>query len=905
MDIATLKAQLSILTVLEHYGLQPNKNGMLCCPFHADKTPSLQIYPKTNTYCCFSSNCKAGSGDQIQFIELMDKAGKHAAILKAQALLGPVAVTAASGPQLSRIAVLSKFYEGSCHRNETAQAYLAARGLADTLAGYVSEKLGLSWNEKLRQSALSLGLLIQKADGYLAPRFKGCAVFPLKNSEGQVVGIYGRSVSEQQAGSRHYYLPGERQGLYPQYPPADTTTLVLTESVIDAASLGQAQVPYPVLALYGTNGFTSEHGQVIKGLAGLQEVVLFTDGDESGRQATSKLAGQISLLRPGLLVSSVDTPEGEDANSLLQSHEAGVLSHLISQRQRMAAPPVPLTPTIPLTPTPADPVPRFNPSIPQSFSPSVSHLVTTNPQLLVFTSEQLQITVLGGIKLTSLDRLRVTLKLERFSPNGRAVQPLRQSLDLYHADAVEKLAQKTGEELGLSQGQASQALQSLTDELEAYRLGHLESLSPKAPTQAVLSAAQREQALAYLKEPGLMERTLEDLGKTGIVGEETNRSVMFFVFLSRLMAEPLHVMSLGASGTGKTYLQERIAALVPDECKLEITTLSENALYYFGQQELAHKLLLIEDLDGAQEVLYPLRELQSKQKISKTVSLKDTKGHIKTVTFTVQGPVCVAGCTTKDRLYEDNENRALLLHVDASSEQDERIMHYQRRKAAGLIDTRTEGEKRTLFQTINQLLKPMRVVNPYAHRLIIPDSVFKKRRSNAIYLKFIEVITLYHQYGREKKADLFEGDHYLESTLEDIEWANTLLKPLLLAKSDELSGASRRFLESLKVHLQKEAQYGAPPGSFYAKEIRQAFRLPPATLKRYLADLTRYGYLQMSGGSRARGFRYEIRSYEEYGQLQARVHTVLDELLSTLRAEEAQKVVAPKPKRSSPSVKAA
>ena len=309
---------------------------------------------------------------------------------------------------------------------------------------------------------------------------------------------------------------------------------------------------------------------------------------------------------------------------------------------------------------------------------------------------------------------------------------------------------------------------------------------------------------------------------------------------------------------------------------------------------------MIEDLDGAQEVLYPLRELQSKQKISKTVSLKDTKGNIKTVTFTVQGPVCVAGCTTKDRLYEDNENRALLLHVDASCQQDERIMDYQRRKAAGLIDTRTEGEKRTLFQTINRLLKPMRVVNPYAHRLIIPESVFKKRRSNAIYLKFIEVITLYHQYGREKKADLFEGDHYLESTLEDIEWANTLLKPLLLAKSDELSGASRRFLESLKAYLQKEAQ-----SSFYAKEIRQAFRLPPATLKRYLAELTRYGYLQMGGGSRARGFRYEIPNYEEYGQLQARVHTVLDELLSTLRAEEAQKVVAPKPKRSSPAVKAA
>ena len=43
MEIPEIKAQLSIGTVLAHYGLKPDKHDRLHCPFHPDKTPSLQI----------------------------------------------------------------------------------------------------------------------------------------------------------------------------------------------------------------------------------------------------------------------------------------------------------------------------------------------------------------------------------------------------------------------------------------------------------------------------------------------------------------------------------------------------------------------------------------------------------------------------------------------------------------------------------------------------------------------------------------------------------------------------------------------------------------------------------------------------------------------------------------------
>ena len=77
--------------------------------------------------------------------------------------------------------------------------------------------------------------------------------------------------------------------------------------------------------------------------------------------------------------------------------------------------------------------------------------------------------------------------------------------------------------------------------------------------------------------------------------------------------QPLHVISLGSSGTGKTHLQESVGRLMPEEDCVEITTLSDNAFYYFDRRELSHKLILIEDLDGAGQALYPLRELQSQK----------------------------------------------------------------------------------------------------------------------------------------------------------------------------------------------------------------------------------------------------------------------------------------------------
>jgi hypothetical protein len=356
---------------------------------------------------------------------------------------------------------------------------------------------------------------------------------------------------------------------------------------------------------------------------------------------------------------------------------------------------------------------------------------------------------------------------------------------------------------------------------------------------------------------------------------------MWLIYTSRKTGRPLHVISMGSSGTGKSHLQEKVGELVPEEDKIEITALTENAFYYFDKAELGHKLVLIEDLDGIWKALYPLRELQSKQRISKTITVKDRNGATKTIHLKVHGPVCIAGCTTKESLYEDNANRSFLIHIDESPAQDERIMHYQRKLSAGKVNTHEEHQARQLLQNVQRVLQPITVTNPYAELLQIPKEVFKQRRTNAHYLAFIEVVTFFKQYERGHKVDEATGEVYIETTIEDIAEANGLMKQVLLRKADELNGATRNYFEQLKQCLEQNAQ-----PSFTNTTIRNQLRIPVSSVKRYHAALLAAGLIKQITDRHTKAYHYEVTSTEEYIQLQNSIGTALDEALDKIKEQQ-------------------
>ena len=152
---------------------------------------------------------------------------------------------------------------------------------------------------------------------------KGCVTFGLKDVQDKVVSLYGRFVTQSTL-SKHYYTP-DRKGLYPCYPDKQTTSLILTESIIDAASLLQCKAitkDHNILALFGTNGLTAEHTVAISRLENLKEIILFFDGDDAGKAANKKQGKYLQDFYPNIKISIVNTPENKDINSMWVSVES-------------------------------------------------------------------------------------------------------------------------------------------------------------------------------------------------------------------------------------------------------------------------------------------------------------------------------------------------------------------------------------------------------------------------------------------------------------------------------------------------------------------------------------------------------------------------------------------------------
>jgi len=882
-EIERLKQETDLVALIAASGVQLKKKGsnwIGLCPFHDDHDPSLVVTPSNGLWNCLGA-CQAGGDafswvmkrDQVAFrkaYEILRGPTKKSVKVKKDSAIKPSVVE-----RQELLAKVVSFYQGSLKTEPKAQAYLEKRGLMSPEAieffriGYSNRKLSeilpsRQTNEgaKLRSQLIDIGIF-RKHRGH--EHFSGSVIFPVIDENGLIQEIYGRKTTPAlRAGTpKHTYLPGPHQGIW-NPDCLREKTVILCESIIDALTFWVHGFRN-VTTSYGVNGFTPDHLAAFKA-ADIQRLLIAYDRDEAGNEASLELAKK--LIPEGIACYRVLFPKNMDANDYALKVTPAEQSLALVLKKAV---------WLGEGEDPAEP----RETLPVSFSPLAAEEATKD-EGPVSTNETLA-TMEGSDIIFSFGARRYRVRgLEQNESNHHLkINLMISEGENFHVDMLELYATKqrsgfihqAASELYCDQEIIRKDLAKILLKLESIQ--DIQALKDKGKQKQIfLSESEQREALQALRNPKLLKNTLSDFETCGLIGEETNKLIGHLAAISRKQADPLAIIIQSSSSAGKTALMEGILDFVPEEEMEKFTSMTSKSLFYMEEDHLKHKVLAIGEEEGAEEAIYPLKLLQSERVLNIASTGKNPQtGRLGTETYRVEGPVSLLLTTTAIEMDEEFQNRCFVLAVDESREQTRAIHEIQRQKETleGMMKSIEREAIMKRQQNMQRLIKPIKVVNPYAHELTFLNHKLRTRRDQMKYLALIRAIALLHQYQRpvkQLKSNDGTAIPYIEATLSDIETANRLVNETLGKSLDELTPQTRRFLDQLSKMVHEQCQVEATEQSAYRfnrKEAREYTGWSNFQVKKHIDRLVELEYVITHRGKRGQSFVYELL-YQQEGQ---------------------------------------
>jgi DNA primase catalytic core len=809
------------------------------------------------------------------------------------------------------------YYHQTLKESPEALGYLEKRGLVHTelidrfKLGYANRTLGYrlpAMNRKagqeIRTRLQKLGVLRDSGHEHL----NGSLVVPILGEGGEVLGAYGRKITpahQLRAGTPlHLYLPGPHRGVFNVEALVSSKEVILCEALLDALTFWCAGFRN-VTASYGVEGFTHDHLAAFKAY-GTEHVLIAYDRDDAGDKAAESLAKKLQA--EGIGCSRVQFPKGMDANEYaLKVQPAGkALGLLLRTAVWMGNGKRPESMTTAPSAAPAAPAPAEAAAPPPAAPVVTSPVSSIAPVPAVRTSEQPAplaakeekphteaptttpdldevLVPLGDrrYRLRGLKKnlawgvLKLNVLVTREGPEAEALfappSPLSgffvDTLDLYSARQRAAFEKQAAHELGLTEETIKRDLGQLLRRAEDFQQESIrKTLEPKEKA-VLLSEDETAEALAFLRDPNLLGRILEDFETGGLVGEDTNKLTAYLAAVSRKLDKPLAVIVQSSSAAGKSALMEAVLGFVPEEEREKYSALTGQSLFYFGEgKSLRHKILAIAEEEGAEKASYALKLLQSEGELSIASTGKDPQtGRLVTQEYRVEGPVMIFLTTTAIEIDEELLNRCLVLTVDESREQTRRIHELQRRTSTldGILASRRKPKALKVHRNAQRLLRPLLVHNPYASRLTFLDEKTRMRRDHVKYLKLIEAIALLFQYQREVKSLPVDGEvvEYVEATLPDVALANRLAAEVLGRSLDELPPQTRRLLvhlDDLVTSVCEKQGVAREDLRFSRRDVRSATGWGDTQLRIHLDRLAALEYVLVHRGGRGQSFVYEL-----------------------------------------------
>lgn len=325
-----VKGAAQISEVVGRY-LGGARQGMIRCPFHKDKTPSMSINSQKNMFYCFG--CGVG-GDSITFVQKMDNLEFIDACKK---------IAEWYGIKINRIGVVSderRAYEqlilwasNNLNNSHIVKEYLTNRGLDEhTMQAFKLGWINKEWKKFLESNGMNSELLERMGiPQNIIFLFEDRIIFPII-VRGQCLGIGGRGLAQQVP--KYLNTGVKKKELLFGFDQAririGNQPILLVEGYLDAMLCYQYKIA--AVASLGTN--VSE--EQLKLCFELSKVVIVCmDGDIAGRAAGDKIALKLlSLIKPGHSAHFIDLSESEDPASCLSKNQV-LPSNKITLLQRL------------------------------------------------------------------------------------------------------------------------------------------------------------------------------------------------------------------------------------------------------------------------------------------------------------------------------------------------------------------------------------------------------------------------------------------------------------------------------------------------------------------------------------------------------------------------------------------
>jgi DNA primase len=858
-----IKRKVDIVELFLEFGVKLKKVGKKwqgICPWHEDKGPSLSVDREMGLYHCFGA-C-GESGDVFTLVEKMkgfdfkdalEFLKKRALMVKPGALTSPDTSAAPeaekqepeSSNPVERLTLtdITAHYHKKLYENKAALNYLEARGLKDATL-YTRFKLGFADGSLLnvcsngQKAALKdLGIIREKGSEH----FFNCITFPILDDRERTVSFYGRRIEGVEGhgieGSGHLYLAGPHRGVFNVKAGKVYDEIILTESIIDALSLIQLGMEN-VQACYGTNGFTGEHLKLLKDNL-VKTIIIGFDADEAGRKAAASL--QEKLIDEGFKVKVISPPIGKDWNDYLltglSADKAGgtkaALLEIISQAQAAE-------------------------KEKQAFT------VEKQGAVYVFGMAEISYRV-AGVKELFVQDLKVNIK----AILGK--ESFYDRLDLYSARSRASYGTNLGSLFRVEPARIERDLVCILEYLESERD---KALTGQEETKEELTEEERSLGEEFLRSADIYEEIEADMETLGYVGEEVNKKLTYLVAVSRLLPKPLSVYIQAGASSGKSYLLETLRKLLPQDCVKALTSFSDQSLNYLKEEDFQDKVFMVGEAIHNEIVEAQVRQMQSENELSRLVTLKDPKtGELESREIRHRVRIAFMMSSTAFYLNPENASRCLVLHVDESAEQTERVLKKQRHKRTfkgHLEEMHTIPEIIKKHRAAQRLLQKIPVFNPFALHLTFPKIRTTMRRAQEQFLILIDCSCLLRQLQKElmEKTDPDTGKTVagIECDIKDYRISYELFtKGVLGSYYSDLPEGAKMVYETIRALVRELAnaqKLSTTEITFIQKQVRERMMLGGDSVRKYINLLVSYEYLQVIGGKR-HGTRYCYRLRED------------------------------------------